>query len=170
MKYPLLLLILTSFVLVHCTNAPTSSHAAIGPVENQVLAVLNNPETQFFYTTDKIPPELLEKASQSAGYAAIAGFSMANRDEDFEAGCCSIMNKFLPSHRLIFMAALQERKVLYYESGGLAHSMTLCYAEKTDGQYNYYQGGLNGVEDFTNLEKVKLAIKEARFLVDKEKG
>ncbi len=170
MKYPLLLLILTCFVLVHCTNAPTSSQAAIGPVENQVLAVLNNPETQFFYTTDKIPTELLEKVSQSAGYAAIADFSMANRDEDFQDGCCSIMTKLLPSRRLIFMAALQERKVLYYESAGLAHSMTLCYAEKKDGQYNYYQGGLNGIEDYTNLEQVKLAIKEARFLVDKEKG
>ena len=170
MKYPLLLLVLISFIFVRCSNAPTDAQASIGPVENQVLAVLNNPETQFFYTRDKIPTEMWAKVSESARNASVAGFSMANRDEDFQVGCCSIMSKLMPSHRLIFVASLQDKQVLYYESGGLGHSMTLCYAEKKEGQYHFYEGSMNIVSDYTNLDQVKLAIKEARFLVDQEKG
>jgi hypothetical protein len=160
MKIYLSILLCTLFFSCSKSNPGT----AAGPLENRILAVLNHPNTRYFYTTDHVSPEIIQKTAELEGYTVAAKFSIANRGNDFQLGCCSWFDKKpLAFHRLVFSATLGEREVFCYESGGIGHRLSLSYAEKTTDHNDYYNGNVAGVNDFTSLEEIKQALAAGQF-------
>lgn len=166
MKYITLMLAL--FCLAACNETPSHAYVKNAGLEQQLLEILNNPATQFYYTKDKIPNELLLKAKYVAALTGSAYpnvEAMANPREPFQLGCCSLDALPLPLKRLVFVADLQDKHVVCYENGGFAHTLYLGFSESKAGAWSYEQGSLAGVADYTQLSEIKLGLEEGRFLV-----
>jgi hypothetical protein len=166
MKYITLMMALV--FLAACNETPSQAYVKNARLEQQLLEILNDSATQFYYTKDKIPNEMQRKAKEVAaltGNAYPGMEAMANPGEKFQLGCCSLDALPLPLQRLVFVADLQDKHVVCYESGGFAHTLYLGFSERKDGAWSYEQGNLTGVADYTQLSEIKQGLEEGRFLV-----
>lgn len=90
-------------------------------------------------------------------------YKLANPGKPFRHGC--IIEKGLLTRRMVFLARLGNAVVLCYERGGRAHNLLISYAEISGRQMSYYNISLHDItpcSEYTNLEQIKLALKEGR--------
>lgn len=174
MHNPNLFWILFLFGWTISLNAQSSIPSAHPALQEQILEIINHPETKFFYTTNQIPKKMqakIKSVSKQAAHEYDGVYRMANPKQKFRHGC--IIEKGLLSRRLVFVAKLKNRHVLCYERGGRAHNLLISFSEINGRQVSYYNLNLHGIlscSEYHNLEQIKLALKEARFSVNYNNG
>ncbi len=162
-KLPLLILAIAT--LAYSSKAQTEAQAD-SALEQQILSVIEHPDTRFYYSTRKIPRRLLAKAKfvskqEELEYDGV--YKLANPGKPYRHGC--IIEKGLLTRRMIFFARLDNLLVLCYERGGRSHNLLISYAEISGRQMSYYNISLHDITpctEYTNLEQIKLALKEGR--------
>jgi hypothetical protein len=159
------LLILTIATLAYPSKAQTEVQSTPA-LEQQILAIIEHPDARFYYSTRKIPRRLLAKAKAVSKQEEIdydGVYKLANPGKPFRHGCT--IEKGLLSRRMVFLARLDNAVVLCYERGGRSHNLLISYAEISGRQMSYYNISLHDITpctEYTNLEQIKLALKEGR--------
>jgi hypothetical protein len=175
MRLTRLAIVFASFFGLSCSMTKPYTISNSAPLEAQILDLLNHPETKYFYSTDKIPKRLLAKAKAVSKHEMLefdGVYTMANPNEPFRHGCVREKDQIF-TRRLIFVARLKNQHVLCYERGGRAHNLLISYAQTNGRHMSYYNISLHGIEpctEYTNLEQIKLALKESHISINYQNG
>jgi len=160
MKLRILFLTLL-FTLLSCAFPKKSA------VHHQVLEVLDDPKTEFFYATDKIPEAMMTRIKEISqeGILYNEEFSMAEPVENFNESC--VKDEKLLSRRLVFVAKKSNRYVLCYERGGRAHNLLISFSQIQSGRTSYYNLSFSGIaeNEYSDIESIKSALNEERFII-----
>jgi len=160
-----------------CTRgipSKTFQNNSVLPLQDQILQVMNHPETKFFYSTDKIPKRLLAKAkavSKKEGLEHDGVYKVAEPGAPYRHGC--LIEDGLLSRRMIFLARLNNIDVLCYERGGRSHRLLISYAERKKNKLDYFNLSINGILDcseYSNQDKIKEALRESNIHLHYDNG
>lgn len=160
-----------SFLLVTNLLVSCALHKS-KPVQNQILEILDDPKTEFFYTSDKIPEAMMTRVKEISEKEISYNdeFAMANPAEDFNESC--VKNENLLSRRLVFLAKHSNEYVLCYERGGRAHNLLISFSKIKNDRTTYYNLSLSGIpeNEYSNQDSIKSALRTGNYLLTYNNG
>lgn len=160
-----------SFLLVTNSLVSCALHKS-KPVQNQILEMLDDPKTEFFYTSDKIPEAMMARVKEVSEKEISYNdeFAMANPAEDFNESC--VKDEKLFSRRLVFLAKHSNKYVLCYERGGRAHNLLISFSKIKNGRASYYNFSLSGIpeNEYSDIGSIKSALRNENYLLTFNNG